>query len=172
MKRRLLLLLAVAGIAALAPLSLARATPPQGVTITFDETFHATAPFVTGDITAGGGVFGEETTGTMASVSFKPVGWAVRFPLHDHLFVYTATDEYTFSGGTFLITFQASCTLTSIDFETGDTVGACSGNWRVNGGTGDYSRLKGTGTFTETQTLNYLSVGTGSITLLGTMQND
>jgi hypothetical protein len=172
MKRRLLLLFAVAAIAALAPLPLARATPPQGVTITFDENFHATAPFVTGDITAGGGVFGEETTGTMASVSFKPVGWAVRFPLHDHLFVYTATDEYAFSGGAFLITFQASCTLTSIDFETGDTVGACSGNWRVNGGTGDYSRLKGTGTFTETQNLNYLSVGTGSITVLGTMHID
>jgi hypothetical protein len=172
MKRRLLLLLAVASIAALSSLPLAGATPPEGVTITFDETFHATAPFVTGDITAAGGVFGEETTGTMASVSFRPVGWAVRLPLHDHLFVYTATDEYTFSGGTFLITFQASCTLTSIDFETGDTVGACSGNWRVNGGTGDYSRLKGTGTFTETQNLNYLSVGTGSITLIGTMHTD
>ena len=172
MKRRLLFLLAVASIAAFASAPLAGATPPTGVTITIDETFHATAPFVTGDITAAGGVFGEETTGTLASVAFEPVAWAVKFPLHDHLFVYKATDEYTFSGGTFLINFEASCTLTSIDFETGDTVGACAGNWRVNGGTGDYSRLKGTGTFTETQSLNYLSVGTGSITLLGTMHSD
>jgi hypothetical protein len=42
----------------------------------------------------------------------------------------------------------------------------------VNGGSGDYSRLKGTGTFTETQNLNYLGVGTDSITLLGTMHTD
>ncbi len=172
MKRRLLLLIAVAAIAAFAPVPLAGATPPEGVTITIDETFHATAPFVTGDITAGGGVFGEETTGTLASVAFKPVGWAVRLPLHDHLFVYTATDQYTFSGGTFLITFEASCTLTSIDFETGDTVGACAGNWQVNGGTGSYSRLHGTGTFTETQDLSFSGVGTGSITLVGTMHED
>jgi hypothetical protein len=172
MRRRLLLLLAVASIAAFASVPLAGATPPEGVTITIDEIFHANAPFVTGDITAGGGVFGEETTGALASVAFKPVGWAVKLPLHDHLFVYRATDEYTFSGGTFLIDFEASCTLTSIDFETGDTVAACSGNWRVNGGTGDYSRLKGTGTFTEAQNLNYVGVGTGSITLLGTMHTD
>src|SRR4029453_3055521 len=122
MKRRLLLLLAVASIAALASLPLAGATPPERVTITFDETFHATAPFVTGDITAAGGVFGEETAGTMASVAFRPVGWAVRLPLHDHLFVYTATDEYTFSGGTFLITLQARCTLTRVDTEHGASV--------------------------------------------------
>jgi len=36
----------------------------------------------------------------------------------------------------------------------------------------DYTRLKGTGTFTETQNLNYLGVGTGSITLVGTMHTD
>ena len=172
MKRRLLSLFAVASVAAFASAPLAGGTPPRGVTITIDETFHASAPFVTGDITAAGGVFGAQTTGTLASVGFKPVGWAVKFPLHDHLFVYTATDEYTFSGGTFRINFEASCTLTSIDFDTGDTVGACSGNWQVNGGTGDYRRLKGTGTFTETQNLNSQSVGTGSITLLGTMHTD
>jgi hypothetical protein len=64
------------------------------------------------------------------------------------------------------------CTLPSIDFDTGDTVGACSGNWLVNGGTADYLRLRGTGTFTETQNLNYQGVGTGSITLVGTMHTD
>lgn len=42
----------------------------------------------------------------------------------------------------------------------------------MNGGTGDYRRLKGTGTFTETQNQNSQSVGTGSITLLGTMHTD
>src|SRR5205823_2436138 len=84
MKRRLLLLFAVASIAALASAPLAGATPPAGVTITIDETFHASAPFVTGD----------------------------------------------------------------------------------------YRRLKGTGTFTETQNLNYQGVGTGSITLVGTMHTD
>jgi hypothetical protein len=42
----------------------------------------------------------------------------------------------------------------------------------VNGGTGDYTRLKGAGTFTETQNLNYLGVSTGSITLVGTMHTD
>jgi hypothetical protein len=42
----------------------------------------------------------------------------------------------------------------------------------VNGGTGDYRRLKGTGTFTETQKLNYQGVGTGLITLVGTMHTD
>jgi hypothetical protein len=172
MKRRLLLLLAVASVAAFGSAPLAGATPPEDVTITIDETFHSSAPFVTGDITAVGGVFGAQTTGTLASVAFKPVGWAVKFPLRDHLFVYTAMDEYTFSGGTFRINFEASCTLTNIDFDTGDTVGACSGNWRVNGGTGEYRRLKGTGTFAETQNLDYQGVGTGSITLVGTMHTD
>ncbi len=73
MKRRLLLLFAVASIAAFASAPLAVATPPEGVTITIDETFHSSAPFVTGDITAAGGVFGAQTTGTLASVAFKPV---------------------------------------------------------------------------------------------------
>lgn len=124
------------------------------------------------DITAAGGVFGAETTGTLASVAFKPVGWAVKFPPRDHVFVYTATDEYTFGGGTFTINFEASCNLVSIDFETGDVVAACSGNWQVNGGTGTYSRVKGTGTFTETQELDFTGAGTGSITLVGKMHDD
>jgi hypothetical protein len=171
MRRKLLLLFAIASIAT-ASVPLAGATPPQAVTITIAETFHTTAPFVTGDITAAGGVFGAETTGTLASVAFKPVGWAVKFPPHHHVFVYTATDEYTFGGGTFTINFEASCNLVSIDFETGDVVAACSGNWQVNGGTGTYSRVKGTGTFTETQELDFTGAGTGSITLVGTMHDD
>ena len=127
---------------------------------------------MTGDIVASGGVFGAETTGTLASVDFKPVGWAVTYPFHDHLFVYTATDEYAMADSTLLIKFEASCILTSIDFENGDTIASCAGNWQVNGGTGDYSRLKGTGTFTETQDLDYMGAGTGSITLTGRMHTD
>src|SRR4029078_10340526 len=107
MKRRLLLLFAIAAIAAFASAPLAVATPPEGVTIAIDESFHSSAPFVTGDITAAGSVFGAQPTGTLASVAFKPVGWAVKFPFHDHLFVYTAMDEYTFRGGTLRIRFSA-----------------------------------------------------------------
>jgi hypothetical protein len=136
MMRRLLLLVAFASIATAASVPLAGATPPQGVTITIAETFHTTPPFVTGDITAMGGVFGEATTGALESVAFKPVGWAVKFPPQDHVFVYTATDEYTFAGGSFRINFEASCNLVSFDFETGDLVAACSGNWQLNGGSG------------------------------------
>lgn len=172
MKRRLLLLVAVASFATAGSVPLAGATPPQAVTITIAETFHTTAPFVTGDITAAGGVFGAETAGTLASVAFKPVGFAVKFPPQHHVFVYTAEDEYTFAGGSFRIKFEASCNLVSIDFENGRMVAACAGNWQVNGGTGTYSRLKSTGTFTEIQELDFSFAGTGSITLVGTMHSD
>ena len=172
MKRRLLLLVAVTSLALVGSLPLAGATPPQHVTITIAETFHTTAPFVTGDITATGGVFGAQTTGTLASVDFKAVGFPVKFPPRDHVFVYTAEDEYTFAGGTFRIDFEASCNIVSIDFEGGHVVAACAGNWRVNGGTGSYSRLRGTGTFTEVQELDFALAGTGSITLVGSMHTD
>lgn len=171
MRHRLLLLAAVTlGVAALT-LPTAQATPPQAVTITIDETFYAppTTPAVTGDITATGGIFGTQTDGTLASVSFKPVGFPGRgeqFPFQDHLFVYTATDRYTFSGGTFLVNFEASCNL-DLTF-----VAHCTGNWQVNRGTGAYGNLKGTGTFTETQILDETQAGTGFITLTGVMHID
>ena len=176
MRSTLLLLVAAAFGATALSWPAAAATPPQDVTITIEETFQAppALPAVTGDITATGGVFGPQTAGTLASVSFRPVGWpgkGVQYPARDHVFVYTATDEYTFRGGTFRITFEASCNLT-IDFGTWDTVAACDGNWQVNGGTGDYSRLKGTGTFTETQELDATGAGTGFITLSGRMHTD
>jgi hypothetical protein len=132
-------------------------------------------PGVTGDVTASGGVFGAQATGTLASVAFKPVGFpgrGVTPPFPDHLFVYTATDMYTFGAGTFLIRFEASCNIVSFDFETGASVGACAGNWRVNGGTGAYSRLKGTGTFTEIQELDATGAGSGSVDLTGRMHID
>ena len=172
MKRRVVLMSAVAALATAGAAPSAQATPPQDVTITIAETFHATAPFVTGDITAAGDVFGGTAAGTLQSVAFKPVGFPVKFPAQDHVFVYTAEDEYTFAGGTFRIHFEASCNLMSIDFETGRLVFGCAGNWQVNGGTGTYSRLKGTGTFTETQELDFSFVGTGSITLVGKMHVD
>jgi hypothetical protein len=175
--RRTALLVAIGCGAAALSWPAAAATPPQAVTITIDETFYAppAVPAVTGDITASGGVFGSETSGTLASVAFKPVafpGRGVPYPFPDHVFVYTATDEYTFAGGTFEIKFEASCNLTSIDFETGATVAACAGNWQVNGGTDSYARLRGTGTFTETQSLDAAGAGTGSITLTGRMHAD
>src|SRR5512144_712163 len=151
MKRGLVLLAALACGAAAFFLPAAAATPPQDVTITIDETCHAppAVPSVTGAITATGGVFGTQTLGTLASVSFRPVGWpgqGVQYPVQDHVFVYTATDEYTFGAGTFRIAFEGSCNLT-IDFDTGGTVADCTGTWQVNGGAGDYARLRGTGTF-------------------------
>ena len=171
MRRRLLLLAAVALGATALSLPAAQATPPQAVTITIDETFYAppTTPAVTGEITASGGVFGTQTEGTLASVAFKPVGFPGRgepFPFRDHVFVYTATDQYTFPGGTFRIGFEASCNL-DLAF-----VAHCEGNWQVNGGTGDYSTLKGTGTFTETQIIDDTGAGTGFITLTGVMHVD
>jgi hypothetical protein len=148
----------------------AQATPPQAVTITIDETFYAppTTPAVTGDITASGGIFGTQVEGTLASVDFKPVGFPGRapFPFQDHVFVYTATDRYTFPDGTFRIKFEASCNL-DLEF-----VAHCAGNWQVNGGTGDYTSLKGTGTFIETQVIGETGAGTGFITLTGAMHID
>jgi hypothetical protein len=176
-RRTALLLVAIGCGAAALSWPAAAASPPQAVTITIDETFYAppAVPAVTGDITASGGVFGSETKGTLASVAFKPVGWLgrrVQYPFPDHLFVYSATDEYTFAGGMFEIKFEASCNLTSVDWETGAGVLACAGNWQVNGGTGSYAHLKGTGTFTEIQNLDSAQAGTGSIVLTGTMHAD
>jgi hypothetical protein len=173
MRRRLLLLVAVALALTAASVPLAVATPPQDVEITIDETFNTTPPFVTGDITATGGVFGEEESGTLASVAFKPVGFPMKFPSPDHIFVYTATDEYTFGDDTFLISFEASCNFVGFDVGEGRVILACAGNWRANGGTGDYDRLKGTGTFAETQELDpYTGAGEGFITLVGNMHVD
>ncbi len=175
MKQRLLLLTAVAlavlaASAASAPL--AGATPPQPVTITIDETFHAPpeVPAVTGSISASGGVFGELTMASLASVAFRPVGFSFTSP--DHIFVYTATDLYTVEDGSFSVTFEASCKLLAFDPETGAVELACAGNWQVNGGTERYTRLKGTGTFTERQDLDGTLAGTGTITLTGTMHTD
>jgi hypothetical protein len=175
MRRRLLLLAAVATVAAGVSLPVAGAAAPEQVVITIEETFHAppAVPTVTGDITAMGGVFGAQTMGTLASVDFKPVGFpgvGEKYPFRDHLFVYKALDEYTFAGGTFRIAFEASCNLTSYNPITGDSISSCAGNWRVNGGTGAYDGLKGNGRFTEIQELDYEGAGTGFITLIGAMQ--
>src|SRR5262249_57337757 len=87
----------------------AAATPPQAITISIAEVFHATGPpFVTGDVTASGGVFGQSTAGSLQSVSFRPVGFPHTFPPRDHIFEYTAVDQYTFSGGALLVTILNS----------------------------------------------------------------
>jgi hypothetical protein len=51
---------------------------------------------------------------------------------------------------------------------------ACDGNWRVNGGTGDYVGLIGTGKFTELQEISdpISFVGTGTVTEVGKMHID
>ncbi|HZD86710.1 MAG TPA: hypothetical protein VE088_01730 [Gaiellaceae bacterium] len=163
--------------AALVSVQAAPATPPQPVTITIDETFYAypTTPSVTGDITAWGGIFGAQTKGTLASVDFRWFGFPGRgkpFPFQDHLFVYTAHDRYTFPGGTFLIGFEAKCNLDPAFAVVSPFHYQCAGNWQVNGGTGDYATVRGTGTFAETQTLDETSAGTGFITLTGGMHID
>ena len=153
----------------------AAATPPHDVTITIAEVFHANGP-CTGDITASGGVFGQSTTGSMECQSFSPVSasWALPTAAPPHLFKYTAVDRYTFAGGSFLITFQATCTLVAVDPVTGHQTIACDGNWRVNGGTGDYVVLRGTGEFTELQEIDdpVLFSGTGTVTEVGKMHTD
>jgi opacity protein-like surface antigen len=169
--RRLLLLAVMVFAAAMVLVAPSAAAPPQDMTISIDEVFHATGPpFVTGVVTASGGVFGEATTGTLESQSFSPVGGPHTFP-PPHVFEYTAVDQYTFDDGSFLITFQAACYLVSFDPDTGDIVLHCSGNWRVNGGTGDYALLKGTGKFTEQQVLDGTGAGTGTVTEVGKMQS-
>lgn len=175
MKRRLLLIVALATAAMAVCLPAANAAPPQQVVITIAETFHAppAVPAVTGDITAMGGAFGAQTTGTLASLDFKPVGWpgvGEPYPFRNHFFVYTALDEYTFAAGSFSVSFEARCNLTSFNPLTGDSISSCTGNWRVNGGTGAYEGLKGSGAFTEIQFLDYQQAGTGFITLVGKMQ--
>jgi len=112
----------------------------------------------------------------MECQSFSPVAasWALPTAAPPHLFKYTAVDRYTFAGGSFLITFQATCTLVAVDPVTGHQTIACDGNWRVNGGTGDYAALRGTGTFTEIQEIDdpLLFTGTGTVTEVGKMHTD
>jgi len=168
--RRLLLLATVTIATGMVFVAPAAAAPPQNVTISISEVFHASGPpFVTGNVTASGGVFGAATTGSLESVSFRPVG-SPRGPFPPpHFFEYTAVDHYTFDGGSFLITFQAACKFADFDPVTNQVSVACAGNWRVNGGTGDYALLKGTGKFTELQQLADDLSGTGSVTEVWTM---
>jgi hypothetical protein len=172
---RLLLVAAMSLATTMLFVAPAAATPPQDVTITIAEVFPTGGP-CTGDITASGGVFGQSTTGSMECQSFSPVAasWALPTAAPPHLFKYTAVDEYTFAGGSFLITFQATCTLVAVDAVSGHQTIACDGNWRVNGGTGDYATLKGTGTFAEIQEIDdpVLFSGTGTVTEVGKMHID
>jgi hypothetical protein len=167
--RRLLLLAAAALTTTMLFAAPAAATVPQDVTISIAEVFHTNGPpNVTGDVTASGGVFGAITIGSLESVSFNPVG-SPHAPSLPHVFEYTAVDHYTFGGGSFLITFQASCRFVSFDPVTGVVSVACAGNWRVNGGTGDYVLLRGTGTFTELQQFDGTGAGTGTVNEVGMM---
>ena len=169
MRKRLLVLLAVVLALSAGAIPLASATPPEPVSISLDETF--TGAGVVGTFSASGGVFGPATSGMMESVSYKPAGFSITS--RDHVNVYTASDLYTTSVGSFLVSFEGSCALLSIDFGSGDAALTCDGNWQVNGGTGDYARLKGTGTFSELQEININNgTGDGEVTLIGQMHTD
>lgn len=170
MKRQLLLLVAVASAAAVVLVPLAPgATRPDPVTIELDEIFTGSDPAVTGTFTASGGVFGTATTGEMESVSYKPGG--VTFTSRDHFIVYTATDLYTTDAGSFSVSFEGKCAFAG--FEDPIFTAACSGNWQVNGGTGSYTLLKGTGAFDEVQEIDVnTGVGDGFVTLIGRMHTD
>lgn len=168
MRRPLLILSAVVVALSVAAIPVASATPPEPVTIELDETFTSTG--VEGSFTAAGGVLGS-TSGTMASVSFKPGGFSATS--RDHAVVYTASDLYTTGAGTFLVKFEGSCAFAGYDPQTNVLTFACGGNWQVNGGTGSYARLKGTGTFTEEQRLDAVTfLGSGDVILVGAMHDD
>jgi hypothetical protein len=169
MTRRLLLLAALVVAALSVAIPLAGATPPEPISVALEETF--TGSGVVGTFEASGGVFGSSTSGTMESVSYKPGGFSI--PSKDHFNVFTATDQYTTSFGSFLVAFEGSCAVLEIDLDTLDATLACAGNWQVNGGTGDYARLKGTGTFDEVQNINLLDLtGDGTLELSGQMHTD
>jgi hypothetical protein len=164
MSKRILVL--VAATAAFATsISLATAASPDSVSMTIVETFNPTI----GTFTASGGIFGSQTTGTSTGVYFKLDSFSSRSP--EHFIVFSAANRVSTDAGSFLVVFEASCRFDTFDPATGDGTAVCSGNWQVNGGTGAYERLQGTGTFTEPETTNvYNNTGGGTNTLVGRLQ--
>jgi hypothetical protein len=159
-KRSLVLVAATAAFATFIPV--ATATSPGAVSMTIVETFNPTI----GTLTASGGIFGSQTTGTSTGVFFRVDSFSFRTP--EHFIVFSAANLVTTDAGSFLVVFEASCQFITFDPETGDGTAVCSGNWQVNGGTGAYERLQGTGTFTEPETTNVNNnTGGGTNTLVG-----
>jgi hypothetical protein len=142
----------------------AAATPPDAVSMTIVETFNPTV----GTFTASGGVFGAGTTGTSTGEWFKFDSFS--FVSRDHFIVFKAGNRVTTPDGSFAIVFEASCRFITFDPETGDATAVCSGNWQVNGGTGAYTGLQGTGNWNEPEMTNvYANTGGGTNTLTGRM---
>ena len=111
-------------------------------------------------------MFGPGTTGTSSGEFFKLNSFSLNS--HDHFVVFSAANLITTDGGSFSIVFEASCQLQTFDPATGEGTAVCAGNWQVNGGTGAYSRLQGTGTFTDPEVTNlYTNAGGGTNTLIG-----
>jgi hypothetical protein len=159
-KKILVLLAATAAFATLTPV--ATATPPEAVSMTIVETFNPTI----GTFAASGGIFGSQTTGTSTGVYFRVDSFSFRSP--DHFIVFSAANLVTTGAGSFTIVFEASCQFDTFDPATGDGTAVCAGNWLVNGGTGAYEQLQGTGTFAEPETTNvYNNTGGGTNTLVG-----
>jgi hypothetical protein len=140
----------------------ARAAPPDAVSMTIVETFNPTI----GTFTATGGVFGDGTTGTSTGEWFKFDSFS--FTSNDHFIVFKAGNLITTADGSFEIVYEASCQLITFDPETGGATAICSGNWQIDGGTGAYDGLQGTGTWSEPETTNvYDNTGGGTDTLTG-----
>lgn len=136
--------------------------PPDAVSMTIVETFNPTV----GTFTASGGVFGDGTTGTSAGEWFKFDSFS--FTSYDHFIVFKAGNLITTADGSFEIVFEASCQFITFDPDTGDATAICSGNWQINGGTGAYDGLQGTGSWNEPEATNvYENTGGGTNTLTG-----
>jgi hypothetical protein len=162
MTKLILAVLAAAAAFAVAAAAAPASAPPDAVSMTIVETFNPTV----GTFTASGGIFGDATTGTSIGEWFKFDSFSLTS--NDHFIVFKAGNLITTADGSFSIVFEASCQFTTFDPETGDATAVCSGNWQINGGTGAYERLQGTGSWNEPEATNvYANTGGGTNTLTG-----
>jgi hypothetical protein len=118
----------------------ARADPAESVTIHASEFFGAD-----GDqsitVSAGGGVFGTQSSGSGFSDQFA-LGSETSL-LQSHTTVYHGVDVYQTSAGdahgSFTFSWQFTCVYTS------DIHSVCTGPWHITDATGDYQDAKGGG---------------------------
>jgi hypothetical protein len=153
---------AVVAVFAVAAPAASASGPPDAVSMTIVETFNPTV----GTFMASGGVFGDGTTGTSTGEWFKFDSFSLTS--HDHFIVFKAGNLIVTADGSFEIVFDGSCQFITFDPETGDATAICSGNWQINGGTGAYDGLQGTGSWNEPEATNvYFNTGGGTDTLTG-----
>jgi hypothetical protein len=141
----------------LAPISTASAAMPQPVTMTIVES-KAVDGASSGVFTGSGSAFGSGVSGTTSTTSFSPnPGPCFDSPdqtrcLGVPIFTFTASILVSTNDGTFTIALQGSIHFVSF-VDPVETL-ALSGTWMVNGGTGAYATIHGTGTFDELETIN------------------